>query len=169
MSSSLKGLLQEIYLEEQIASNSASQDSVVEAINDKLNVIIYYEGDEKILPGYRIIQPFVYGIGYKRNDKVLNNDKPYLRSYVIMDATSLDAIKSIIKNKLLNKDKGAASKGSLPSRSVSLTQHQPSWRLFRADKITYWYPLFGAPSFKNKPLYNPADKNLVKIIAAARF
>ena len=136
-------------------NRNISLNGIEEAIDDRVSVIIYYEGDEKIKPGYRLINPFVLGQGFKMKDKIYNTDKYYLRSFVLKDLSSVDAIKIIRKKNIVS---------NLPSQSVSKTKKDPYWRLFRVDKITYWFPVYGMPEFKIKPLYNPNDKNLVNII-----
>lgn len=154
-------------LKEQVGVGKPTIADIVETIKDLSQAVIYYEGsgeeiDErtKIAPGYRLIYPMVIGSGFQSKGTVFNTDKIYLRAYVLKDISKAEAVQSLNKRKEFSKN--------LPSRSVSKTNRDPYWRLFRVDKISEFYPIFGSPETKKIPLYNPNDKNLVDIIASAQ-
>lgn len=151
-------------LKEQIGVKRPSVDDIVETINDLSQAVIYYEGSGgesvSIKPGYRLLYPMVIGQGFKSAGIVYNTDNYYLRAYVLKDISKAEAVQSL-------KRRGEFFR-SIPSRSVSKTKNEPYWRLFRLDRISEFYPVFGSPETKKIPLYNPNDKNMVRIIAAAQ-
>lgn len=125
-----------------------------EAIERRQRGWIYYikKGDEnhEIQEGYRLIEPYVLGTGLKPKPsryqpQQMQNNNVYLRAFVIREL---------------------GSKGGIPS--VSLTKDEPYWRMFRLDKISSWKTI---PSFFYRPRdgYNPNDKDIVSIIASAKF
>lgn len=130
-----------------------TEGTVREAINKRQRAWIYYKstGNEnhEILEGYRLIEPYALGRGLNPKPNQFkpkeNNTHTYLRAFVVREL---------------------GAKGGVPS--VSLTNDEPYWRMFRLDKIDSWKTI---PSFFYEPRegYNPRDKDMISIIASAQF
>lgn len=128
------------------------------AIEDRHYVGIYYEEPDpdqegKVLAGFRLIEPYVYGKGYKYNSKVSNKDRQYLRAYVIRDS-KVDPQTKKLKNFTRRK-------------SVSKSERKPYWRLFRIDRIQTWQTIPRKIRAYRED-YNPNDKMISRIITAAK-
>ena len=136
--------------------STPNEDEIIKAIEKRKYVGIYYkeegEEDKIVKSGFRLIEPHVYGKGYKKDNNIVNNNTLYLRAYVIMDSE-----KDSLAKKKFNIEKGSRRK------SVSLSKHRPYWRLFRVDRIQDWTDLKKTFN-KLRPSYNPNDKMLVEII-----
>ncbi len=141
-----------------------SIQKIIESISERETVVIYYEG-EGVKGGFRVIQPHLLGKGLKIKGKLINNDKIYLRSYVLKEYPSGTAISSIQRHKIMKKVD--PYKGDLPSSSTSLTEHKPYWRNLRVDRITLWFPIFGMAQFSLKQGYNRLDKDIISKIKTA--
>jgi hypothetical protein len=135
----------------------ASQSEIIKAIENRAYVGIYYKDDEDedVLDGYRLIEPYCFGKGWRdRNTgKVTHPNELYLRAYVIMDT---------------NRDE--FTKGKFPSRrkSVSKSKRVPYYRMFKAERIDSWMVMNRTfPGYR--ALYNPNDSNMGKIIAAVEI
>lgn len=144
-----------LIIEGAVKSPPSTAD-ITKAINKRRYVGIYYsDPTDSALSGFRMIEPYVLGAGFKkRNGEVINANEKYLRAYVVID-TSKDE---------LTKDK-FKKKGS-KRKSVSKSGKALGWRLFRVDKIKTWQDLERKFS-TNRPLYNPSDKMMGSIIASA--
>lgn len=51
-----------------IILESANKDEIVKSIQNKNIVLMYYEGDDVENPGYREVEPYVYGINKNNNE-----------------------------------------------------------------------------------------------------
>ena len=131
---------------------------VKHAITERFYVGIYYEEENEtdiVKSGFRLIEPFAYGIGYvhQPSGAVANTNRQYLRAYVIMDTEA---------------DAKAKMKFHTPRTSVSLTNREPFWRLFRIDRITTWFA-FPKRFSRYRPLYNPGDKTMYKVMTSLDY
>lgn len=140
--------------------NIPTLNDIITAIDNKQRVWIDYQPDGKeerhdIKGGYRLIEPYVIGQGLRpvprRFKPKAPNDKYYLRAFV--------AYTVVI---------GGRRKQTININNVSLSEEEPHWRMFRLDKIKSWYPI-DSLYIQPRDLYNPADKDVVKIIKAATF
>ena len=124
------------------------------AIRNRNLVGIYYkdmmddESDE-VMQGFRLIEPYCFGYGYKSRGGVVHRDRAYLRAYVIMD-TKKDDRKYTIKRK-----------------SKSKSRRKPYWRLFRLDRIETWHNT-RKRFHKPREDYNPYDKGIHDIITSLK-
>ena len=139
---------------------------IARAVNERRYVGMYYEeklDQEKVLKGFRLIEPICFGLGnrMKRKNKktnkyeyITNNaDRKYLRAFVIRDtALDLDTKKQFKTRR----------------KSVSKTKKIPYFRMFRVDRIQSWFA-FDFVFSKYRTLYNPKDECMVKIIAALNY
>lgn len=130
-------------------------DKVKKAIKGRKYVGIYYEeeGNDKVLSGFRLIEPYVFGRGYKSADGVVTHkNEYYLRAFVIKESKKAE-------NKQLHK---------INRKSVSKSRRVPYWRLFKFDRITIFEELrFVVP--KAQELFNPDDQMIGKILQVAKF
>lgn len=104
-------------LEAKLDQNSVKQ-KIITAIKNRWYLAVYYEDDEGH-KGFRLIEPYVIGKGFRMRGVVSENHKNdyYLRCYVIKDA-KLD--KSVFFNR---------------NPSYSYSEEVPFWRIFRVDRI----------------------------------
>lgn len=108
-----------------------TKEAILNSIKHKWLLNIYYEGDQENRPGYRWLEPYVWGLYEKTNNNIL-------RAYQY--------------------------------RGQTLTpENHPGWRMFRLDRISGTAPLTSAYFSKPRPLYNPDDKHMSKIIARVDF
>ncbi len=131
-------------------------DEIKKAIKERYYVGIYYEEpdpdqDERILAGFRLIEPYVYGRGYKYGDKISNSNRQYIRGYVIRDTKT----ESETKNR----------KNFVNRKSVSRSKRKPYWRLFRVDRIQIWQTIPRKVLGFRKG-YNPNDQMIARVIIA---
>lgn len=155
--------LNEYPLNEFILSESFTINDVVKkltnAIEKQKYVGIYY-ADGTPEEGFRLIEPHVLGQGFKRGDKISNEDKYYLRGFTIMDTNEDEYASEKFKDfKFFGK---TIKSGQKISQSVSQTG--TGWRLFRVDKITR-IKTFSKNFSKLRPDYNPDDKMMVTILS----
>lgn len=134
-------------------------NNIVRAIQNRMYVGIYYsDPTNDVLPGFRMIEPYAFGSGYRKKDgEVINNDKQYLRAYIILDTS-----KDPTTKKRFGKDR---DKRWLKRKSKTKSGKILGWRLFRVDRIKTWQNL--ERKFKgNRALYNPNDKTMGTVIAS---
>ncbi len=133
-------------------SHEPSVHKMTKIIKKRRYAGIYYEGEDNVLPGFRLIEPYCFGKGYKIGRKIINKDQFYLRAYVIKESKK-------DTNKQLHK---------INRKSVSKSQKVPYWRLFRWDKVKLLEELrFVIPRAQEG--YSPDDKMIGKIITSANF
>lgn len=133
------------------------KSEIKKAIRERNYVGIYYEEpdpdqDGKVLAGFRLIEPYVYGKGYKYGSTITHDKREYLRCFVIRDTKSDSQFKD--------------KKNITRRKSVSKSKRVPYWRLMRVDRIQTWQ------NIKRKVLgyrdgYNPNDESIANILAAA--
>lgn len=129
---------------------------VKHAINERFYVGIYYEEEsDEVLNGFRLIEPYAYGLGYvhPQTKETLYPNRQYLRAYVIMDT---------------EKDDAAKKKFHTKRTSVSLTDRAPWFRLFRTDRITSWF-VFPKRFSRYRDFYNPDDKMMRRVLASLPY
>lgn len=125
-----------LLLKEEVGENA-----IVDAINKRKIIYIYYVGDKNNKRGYRTIRPMVYGITKAGNGVV--------RAW--QEAGASDSAK--IGNRYPD------AKGRM----------KPGWRLFRVDAMTSFLPtgkFFSNDPKKIPPDYNSNDKQIYQILAA---
>ena len=120
---------------------------ISKAIKNRQYVGIYYEDESNsVLSGFRLIEPLVYGSGYKMKDKTLYPNRNYLRAFVIRDT----AVESNFQDSWLQR------------KSVSKSKKIPYFRLFRVDRISSWI-VFPKKFSHYRELYSPNDKTISNI------
>jgi len=133
---------------------SAPDDkAIIKAINNRFYVGIYYqeeddESEEIVKKGFRLIEPYVYGKGYRTKSNVIHPDRGYIRAFVIKD-TSIDKEIDWTYSR---------------RKSVSKSKRVPYWRLFRVDRMKQ-FTIFPKKVLAYRNLYNEKDKQMGKIIA----
>lgn len=125
-------------------------NDIVNAVRNRNYLSIYYE-DRFGNKGHRLIEPYVVGIGYVANGQVVNQNY-YLRAFVIMDSS---------------KDKTTKDRFT-KRKSVSVSDKENRWRLFRIDRILRATNLKKKFS-KYRRQYNPNDKQLANIIMSLGY
>lgn len=110
--------MESIPLFESTKDISAIKSKIISAVKNRWYLAVYYE-DEDGNKGFRLIEPYVVGRGYRVNGVISQDHKDdyYLRCYVIKDA-KLDKSVSFNRNK-----------------SYSFSREEPYWRVFRLDRI----------------------------------
>ena len=130
----------------ELILEAVNRDKVIDAIEKKLVCTIFYEepsNKNKVKPGYREIEPFVYGKGYvtSKTQVVLHPDREYVRAWVIR----------------------GTSKTGKKDPSVL-----PGWRLFRLDRTRSWVNT--QQNFDGiRDNYNPDDKNINSIFYSVKI
>lgn len=131
------------------------KEEIIKAIENRHYVGIYYEEPEegKVKAGFRLIEPYAYGKGYKHGTKVSHDKDEYLRVYVIRDTKTDTEFKG--KKKFTRR------------KSVSKSMRKPFWRLMRVDRIQTWETI-PRKILGYRSGYNPNDAMISNIIAAAK-
>lgn len=114
-------------------------DTIISAINDKRLINIYYDDDRTELTGWRRVEPFCVGINKYGN--------VCLRAW----------------------QEHGVSASYPPGKKNDPLTHIPGWRMFRLDKITNINTTGNDRFTAARPKYNPKDKDMTKIYAAADF
>jgi hypothetical protein len=126
----------------------ASNNDIIDAINGRKILYIYYSGDDTVLKGYRTIKPYVFGVHGDSGNEVL-------RAW--QDAGSSDSYAGLTGRKRQGHEYSFDTKGRI----------KPGWRLFRVDKISSILPTGEKFSDTKAPeKYNPADKDMANIFAS---
>lgn len=130
---------------------------ITRAIKQRKYVGFYYneEGDddnEIVKPGFRLIEPYVFGYGYSHGGEIHHATRGYLRGYLIMSSQK-------DRNSNLHKIK---------RKSISKSNRKPLWRMFRIDRIHTWQ-MFNWKVPKPRNGYNPNDRMIADIIVSAKF
>ncbi len=113
------------------------RNDVMDAVNNSDVVYIYYAGDNTVNKGYRTIEPYLLGVHESTGNLVL-------RAW---------------------QQAGASDTKSTATRS---NDEIPGWRLFRLDGITSFMKTFKKYDPTNpRPKFNPADKDMINILAVA--
>jgi hypothetical protein len=126
----------------------ASQSSIIDAINNRKVITIFYAGEKTERKGYRTIQPHVLGVSKAGN--------LVLRAW--QEAGDSDGFNGI---------------GRKPRWDHEKFNHNgvlPGWRLFRVDAIKSFAPTganFEVIKDSPKPKYNPNDLGMNSIIISA--
>lgn len=127
-------------------------EEIIRAVEKRRYLSMYYEhrNGER---GHRLIEPYVVGRGYKKPDgEIVNPSHVYIRGFVIMDST---------KDKY-TKDRFAKTK------SVSVSDRENRWRLFRMDRILNLWDSKRVFS-RYRRLYNPNDRQIGTILASLSY
>lgn len=125
-------------------------EEICKAIKGRFYVGIYYQETDlsvqsKVKSGFRLIEPLVLGQGYMGQ----NPNGQYLRAYVIKDSSEDPKMK--IKRK-----------------SVSKTERDPYYRVFRIDRIKQWFR-FNYKFSNPRDMYNPDDLCMDKILCTLQL
>ena len=136
-----------------LLTEAVSDSAIVNSIKNRELVYLYYAGDETVMKGYRIVVPFV--LGKHENGNTL------LRAWQLEGNS--DSFIGLAGRKRKNHEYHIDHDGST----------KIGWRLFKTDKISSFLPTgdkFIDPKtdeYITPPLYNPNDKQMSSIIAAA--
>ena len=135
------------------ANQPTSHSKIINTINNHWYAAIYYTGSK---PGFRLIEPYVYGSGFvsPKSGLVSHEDKYYLRCYVILNTQKDPLVKKQFK-----KEKG------MKRKSVSKSMNELGWRLMRVDLIKSWQPI-RKKIVSTRPYYNANDKMIGDIDVA---
>ena len=131
-----------------LLKEGVGQGEIVDAINKRKIVTIYYQGEDTKHTGYRTIQPHVLGVSEAGNI--------VLRAW--QEAGDSDSFNGI---------------GRTPRRDHEYfvtNSYKPGWRLFLLTGIKQFTPTgkqFKVTADNQRPLYNSGDKGMVNIIAVA--
>lgn len=144
---------------EAFGDTTPNVPDVIKAIRERYYVGIYYEepnDPDLVKSGFRLIEPYVYGRGFihPQTGNISNYQRQYVRAFVVKD-TRFDPA---------TKDK----KNFVRRKSVSKTNRTPYWRLLRMDRIKAW-ELIPRKFSQYRPLYNPDDQMIRRIIAKAPY
>lgn len=144
----------ENYIKEALIEDvEPTEDSITSVVMGRKYCGIYYEDESNgILAGFRLIEPYCFGYGYKHQGKVVNPEKGYVRAFVIKDTNS---------DEYAGKTFGHKSR----RKSVSKSKKVPYWRMFRMDRIRN-FKIFDLKFSGYRKLYNPGDQQMGKIVAS---
>ena len=139
-----------------IEASTIDEFKLISAIESRNYIGIYYEEpsdeDEKIVKkGFRLCEPYVYGLGYRYKGKRIHRNRAYLRVFVIRD-TEYDPL--------------TEPKFKTKRKSASKTKRVPYWRLLRVDRIAE-LSIIPKKFSTYRELYNPDDKVIASIITSA--
>jgi len=132
-----------------------SNTKIINAIKKRKYAGIYYEeeGSDKVLSGFRLIEPLVFGKGYKSADGVVTHkNEYYLRAFVIKESQK-------DSNKELHK---------IHRKSVSKSKRVPYYRLFKMERIKTWEN-FRFTIINPREDYNPDDQMIAEIMQSIKF
>lgn len=131
-------------LYEQVLNETVERSKIINAIENKQRLTIYYIGDKTVTRGWRTIEPFCYGVNKFGN--------PCLRAWQERGVS----------------DSYPPGKNGANGGKVDPLTHIPGWRMFRIDGIKSLS--VGWDKFKDpRPKYNPDDKDMTTIYKAAEF
>jgi hypothetical protein len=129
---------------------------ITKAISEMKYISLYYDDKDSDEEGFRLVEPFVLGKGFKYKGKPSEGleDVYYLRAYVVRESD-----KDVFVDQKIKKI-GIKSIGSKIS-----DKGNSDWRLFRIDKIAKIQILDINFEFE-RPFYNPNDKSFIEIITS---
>lgn len=134
----------------ELLTESVNRNRIISAINNRYVIKMYYD-DPDGKPGFRTIEPFVYGTG-NGGTKNLPPNREYIRAWIRSDWS----------NTLTAPD--------------NKSRDRVRWRLFRVDKIKGFNNIVNNKTFESdpefirqyRPQYNPNDKDL-NVIASIKI
>lgn len=132
-----------------VLNEGVSTSRIVDAINKRKYLYIYYEGDDTVMKGYRIIKPYVLGVTTAGNTAI--------RAWESEGGSDTFYGVGVDKRRRKDHEYFDGMEGEKPSI--------PGWRLFLVDDISKLYPT-GKTFTGFPPLYNPNDKGMISIQAA---
>ena len=127
----------------QLLKEYVSRNDIVDAIENRKVIYIYYAGDNTVKKGYRTIEPYLIGKSTAGNT--------VLRAW--QQAGASDSNRGIGRTRRPDKDA------------------IPGWRLFYVDGITSIMPTgkeFSTAPQDIRPKYNPNDKQMTQIFVAVQ-
>lgn len=131
------------------------QTDIIRAINKKKYVGFYYDDvseDGDVKPGFRLVEPYVFGHGFKNGSEISHPTRGYLRGFVVKSS-------KVDRNENL---------GVINRKSISKSERRPYWRLFRFDRIqTFQMLSLTIPAARYR--YNPDDKMIGNIVASGQY
>ena len=151
MLSELNNIFSNIKKFRHLLNEGVGDDPIIKAINNREYVYLYYEGDDTIEKGYRSVRCYVLGTS-KAGNKVVRAWQDRGKS----DSLRPDSPRQRIYHEYHIDNDGKT---------------KPGWRLFRLDRISYFYPT--GKRFMDKegnimipPLYNQKDKGMISIVTS---
>lgn len=133
-----------IPLFEARVNTESSLELTKRAIKDRHYMAVYYiDADGRT--GFRLIEPYVVGKGYKTNGVISEEHKDdyYLRCYVVKDAKK-DSSVPFSRNK-----------------SYSYSREEPYWRTLRLDRLKNIVIIKRKIKYYRKEYTGGSDKNIV--------
>lgn len=152
MINELQTFFRNINITRKLINENAGDGDIVDAINNREYIYIYYGGDSSNKRGYRTIRPFVLGTHRKSGNKVLRAWQDRGKSHDFDDKpTRPDSYEH---------DYWSDGEGI-----------KPGWRLFRMDRIEKVYPTGRRFLKKNgevmiPPKYNENDSDMSSIMVS---
>jgi predicted DNA-binding transcriptional regulator YafY len=124
---------------------STIKSKIISAIKNRWYLAVYYEDDEGN-KGFRLIEPYVVGRGYKVSGVVSKEHKDdyYLRCYIIKDA-------KVDPSVMFNRNK-----------SYSFSEEEPYWRIFRLDRILNLTVIKRKIRYYRREYTGGSDENIVE-------
>ena len=152
MLAEVKKIFENIKHFRKLLTEGVGSSDIVDAINNREYIYIYYAGDETIEKGSRTIRPFVLGTHKKSGNLVLRAWQDKGRS---------DSLRSDSPRKRRDHEYHTDNDG----------KEKPGWRLFRVDGIVHIYPtgrrfIDSNGNVMIPPLYNENDNDMSSIVAS---
>lgn len=138
----------------QLLKEYASREDIVNAINNREVIKIYYAGDDTMQKGYRTVEPYALGFIKKKDEQ----GDLAIRAWE--QAGASDSYNDM--------GRWAKHPPRLNHEYFNDPNKQPGWRLFKLNNITSLF--FTGIKFPKKgknlrPLYNPNDKQLQVVLS----
>lgn len=152
MINELKTFFNNLKTVRKLINENVGDTDVIDAINNREYIYIYYGGDDSNKKGYRTIRPFVLGTHKSSGNKVLRAWQDRGRSH--------DFDNKPTRPDSLEHDYWIDNEGI-----------KPGWRLFRLDKIEKVYPTGRRFLKKNgevmiPPKYNENDTDMSSVVVS---
>lgn len=145
LNNEIKKIFENIVTLRHLLKEGVGNSPIIDAINNRKYIYIYYAGDKTIMKGYRTILPMVLG-------ENANTGNRLLRAWQVNG-------NSDSQDKYLNKN----------------AKPEHGWRLFNVENITSFLPTGKSVSENRLPPslraddYNPNDSQMTSIVAAIKI
>lgn len=154
MLNELKILVENIKHFRLLLTEGVSDKTLIDAINERKYLYIYYEGETTVETGYRTIRPFVLGT-YKKTGELV------LRAF--QDKGRSDSLRP--ENRTLTKPREKHEKVTWNG------EVKPGWRLFKVNNIKEAYPtgirfVDDQGNVEIPPYYHEQDRDMSGIVAS---
>ncbi len=132
-------------------------DKVKSAISNRYYLGFYYEEEEgsEVKSGFRLIEPYTLGNGYRQGSKISHTDRNYLRGYLIKSS------KETVNKKLAKMNRKSVSK-------TGFAKGKSRWRMFLTNRIKN-IEVFKLKIRSPRDGYNPNDSMMGTIIETMKF